>query len=119
MMRDGFLERHVATIRVRYKAKRDAMLAALQTEFGGDGRASPDAMQWNTPGGGMFIWARLPAGVNAKTLLPLALEKGVAFVPGEAFYVQGGDERVHTLVTLGTLADSAGDAAEARSGFPS
>lgn len=97
VMRDGFLERHVATIRVRYKAKRDAMLAALQTEFGGDGRSSPDAMQWNTPGGGMFIWARLPAGVNAKTLLPLALEKGVAFVPGEAFYVQGGDERAIRL----------------------
>ncbi len=97
VMRDGFLWRHVSTIRARYKAQRDAMLAALHTHFGGDGRSSPGGMQWNVPGGGMFIWARLPAGVKAKALLPLALEKGVAFVPGEAFYVHGGDERAIRL----------------------
>lgn len=97
VMRNGFLERHVATIRARYKAQRDAMLSALQQEFGSDGNASPDGMQWNKPGGGMFIWARLPAGIVAKTVLPLALERGVAFVPGEAFYASGGDERAVRL----------------------
>lgn len=98
VMRNGFLERHVAMIRTCYKAQRDAMLGALQQEFGGQGDASsPDGMQWNRPGGGMFIWARLPAGVTAKAVLPLALERGVAFVPGEAFHVSGGDERAVRL----------------------
>ncbi|WP_440534591.1 PLP-dependent aminotransferase family protein [Variovorax sp. YR566] len=97
VMGNGFLERHVATIRARYRVQRDAMLAALQREFGEDGMASPDGMQWNTPGGGMFIWARLPAGVTSRAVLPLALERGVAFVPGEAFYAQGGDARAVRL----------------------
>ena len=92
VMGNGFLARHVATIRARYKAQRDAMLAALHEEFGGDGQPSPDGMQWNTPGGGMFIWARLPAGVTAEVLLPLALQRGVALVPGHAFHASGGGD---------------------------
>ncbi|MGJ7609754.1 MULTISPECIES: PLP-dependent aminotransferase family protein [unclassified Variovorax] len=97
VMRDGFLDRHIAAIRERYKAQRDAMLGALQQAFGTDGKSSADAMQWNMPGGGMFIWARLPAGIAARTVLPLALERGVAFVPGSAFYANGGDERAVRL----------------------
>lgn len=98
VMRNGFLERHVTTIRVRYKAQRDAMLEALRQEFGREGQPSPDDMQWNIPGGGMFIWARLPAGVAATTVLPLALKRGVAFVPGRAFQASGGgDDRAVRL----------------------
>jgi hypothetical protein len=44
---------------------------------------------WNTPDGGMFLWARLPAGIDAVDLLPKAVERGVAFVPGAAFYADG------------------------------
>ena len=55
-MKDGFLDRHVPTIRALYKSQRDAMLAALKREMAGLD------VQWNTPGGGMFLWARLPAG---------------------------------------------------------
>ena len=98
VMRNGFLERHVTTIRARYKAQRDAMLEALRQEFGREGQPSPDDMQWNIPGGGMFIWARLPAGVAATTVLPLALKRGVAFVPGRAFQASGGgDDRAVRL----------------------
>ncbi|MBC7599836.1 MAG: PLP-dependent aminotransferase family protein, partial [Polaromonas sp.] len=83
-MKNGFLERHVPTIRALYKSQRDAMLSALQREM-------PADVSWNTPDGGMFLWARLPQGMSAVELLPKAVEKNVAFVPGAAFYADNAD----------------------------
>ncbi|MEJ6020992.1 aminotransferase-like domain-containing protein [Ramlibacter sp. PS4R-6] len=91
VMKDGFLDRHVPTIRALYKSQRDAMLAALQREMQGLD------VQWNTPDGGMFLWARLPAGMSAIELLPRAVEKNVAFVPGAPFYAQEPDLRALRL----------------------
>jgi 2-aminoadipate transaminase len=87
VMKDGFLGRHVPTIRALYKSQRDAMLSALQREMKGLD------VQWNTPDGGMFLWVRLPQGMNAIELLPRAVEKGVAFVPGAPFYASQPDMR--------------------------
>ncbi|TNF60447.1 MAG: PLP-dependent aminotransferase family protein, partial [Burkholderiales bacterium] len=50
-------------------------------------------VQWNAPDGGMFLWARLPEGMNAIELLPRAVDKGVAFVPGAAFFADAPDPR--------------------------
>ena len=91
VMKDGFLDRHVPTIRALYKAQRDAMLAALAREMTGLD------VQWNTPEGGMFLWLRLPPGVHAVELLPRAVEQGVAFVPGAAFYAEQADMRTVRL----------------------
>jgi 2-aminoadipate transaminase len=87
VMKDGFLGRHVPTIRALYKSQRDAMLSALQREMKGLD------VQWNTPDGGMFLWVRLPQGMNAIELLPRAVDKGVAFVPGAPFYAGQPDMR--------------------------
>ena len=91
VMQDGFLERHVPTIRALYHAQRDAMLAAMGREMAGLD------VQWNVPDGGMFLWARLPAGMDALTLLPKAVERGVAFVPGAPFYAGEPDARTLRL----------------------
>ncbi|MGV3492855.1 MAG: PLP-dependent aminotransferase family protein [Ramlibacter sp.] len=91
VLRDGFLDRHVPTIRALYKTQRDAMLAALQREMHGLG------VSWNAPDGGMFLWARLPAGMDALALLPRAVERNVAFVPGAAFYADDPDPRTLRL----------------------
>ncbi len=80
VIKDGFIERHVPTIRALYKRQCEAMLNALECEMAGLD------VQWNRPAGGMFLWARLPAGMDAAQLLPHAVDKGVAFVPGAAFY---------------------------------
>jgi 2-aminoadipate transaminase len=97
VMKDGFLDRHVPTIRALYKSQRDAMLAALAQQFP-DAKNQPDqSLTWNTPAGGMFLWARLPKGMNAVDLLPFAVDKGVAFVPGAPFYADHGDERTLRL----------------------
>jgi len=91
VLQGGFLERHVPTIRALYKAQRDAMLATLEREMQGLG------VTWNAPDGGMFLWARLPQGMDAITLLPQAVERGVAFVPGSAFYAGEPDARTLRL----------------------
>ena len=80
VLKDHFLDRHVPTIRALYKSQRDAMLAALDKHLAGSG------VTWNTPDGGMFLWLQLPEGMNAADLLPKAVQRNVAFVPGAAFY---------------------------------
>ena len=95
VMKDGFLDRHVPTIRALYKSQRDAMLDALAREMPmGEADAT---LTWNTPAGGMFLWARLPRGMSAVDLLPLAVEHGVAFVPGAPFYAGDSDPRTLRL----------------------
>ena len=101
VMQNGFLDRHVPTIRSLYKAQRDAMLEALSKHFpesqGPDSANADNTFTWNTPAGGMFLWARLPAGMNAVDLLPHAVDKGVAFVPGAPFYAGNADARAMRL----------------------
>lgn len=82
VLKDGFLDRHVPHIRALYKSQCEAMLAALQRELSGTG------IQWNQPSGGMFLWLTLPTHLNALALLPKAVERHVAFVPGAAFYAE-------------------------------
>ncbi|NMM14895.1 MAG: PLP-dependent aminotransferase family protein [Rhodoferax sp.] len=95
VMKDGFLDRHVPTIRALYKSQRDAMLDALAREMPlGD---ADSTLTWNTPAGGMFLWARLPKGMSAVDLLPYAVAEGVAFVPGAPFYADHADPRTLRL----------------------
>lgn len=79
VIREGFLRDHVPTIRARYKAQRDAMRVAME-------RHLPAGCRWNVPVGGMFFWVELPENIDAMALLPHAVERGMAFVPGAAFY---------------------------------
>jgi len=98
VMKDGFLDRHVPRIRALYKAQRDAMLAALQQHM-------PAGVTWNRPDGGMFLWARLPQGLDSVALLPKAVERNVAFVPGAAFYAEAADPRTLRLSFVTASAD--------------
>ncbi len=95
IIQDGFLDRHVPTIRARYQASCAAMAEALA-------RHMPEGTEWQVPSGGMFFWLRLPAGCDAMALLPAAVAAGIAYVPGSAFYAQQPDARTLRLsfVTL-------------------
>jgi 2-aminoadipate transaminase len=97
VMKDGFLDRHVPTIRALYKSQRDAMLEALAKHFPAQAGGADASLTWNAPAGGMFLWARLPQGMNAVDLLPFAVDQGVAFVPGAPFYAEHGDPRTLRL----------------------
>ncbi len=87
IIKDGFLARHVPAIRARYRAQRDAMQAALERHLM---NLRSGVCRWHTPAGGMFFWLELPAHMDATALLPRAVEAGVAYVPGAAFFAHGG-----------------------------
>ncbi|QNN57237.1 PLP-dependent aminotransferase family protein [Diaphorobacter ruginosibacter] len=91
VMKNGFLDRHVPKIRKLYKEQCDAMVAALEREMKGLD------VKWNRPIGGMFMWLRLPEGIDTAKLLPKAVDRNVAFVPGAAFYADNADVRTLRL----------------------
>ncbi len=62
-----------------YKTKRDAMLETMEEYFS-------EQVTWTRPKGGMFLFAYLPKHVNTTKMLETAIEYGVIYVPGEAFY---------------------------------
>jgi 2-aminoadipate transaminase len=45
----------------------------------------------------MFLWVTLPAGVSSLDLFDLALKQNVAFVPGQAFFVDGSGQNTLRL----------------------
>ncbi len=65
-----------------YRGRRDTMLEALRTT---SRRRRPGP----SPTGGLFIWATLPDYIDTGDLLAKALRADVAFVPGQAAYVDG------------------------------
>jgi DNA-binding transcriptional MocR family regulator len=71
----------IKTYREMYRERRDALVGALAEHL-------PSA-SWNVPGGGFFVWVRLPEGLDAKSMLPRAVTGRVAYVPGTAFYYDG------------------------------
>lgn len=99
VLKNGFLERHVPTIRELYKSQCSVMLEALETEMQGLD------VKWNKPVGGMFLWVKLPEGISAVDLLPKAVDRGVAFVPGVAFYANDPDPRTLRLSFVTATAD--------------
>jgi 2-aminoadipate transaminase len=88
---DNDLDAHIATIIGLYRRQRDAMLAALAASF-------PAGVSWTLPEGGMFIWVTLPPALDARELLPKAIDEAkVAYVPGTPFHTDGGGHNTFRL----------------------
>jgi 2-aminoadipate transaminase len=83
-LRRGNFEPNLERVRGLLKARRDAMLEALE-------RHLPDGATWSRPEGGYFIWLDLPEETG--DLLARAEEAGVTFVPGTDFFADGGGTR--------------------------
>jgi 2-aminoadipate transaminase len=81
LVRDPTFAEHLVRLRRSYAARRDAMDAALREQLSG-------RLTWRRAAGGMFVWGRLAQG-DAAELLPLAVEEGLAFVPGGEFHEHG------------------------------
>jgi 2-aminoadipate transaminase len=81
---------HIERIRAGYGAQRDLMVDMV-------GRVFPPEVTCTHPEGGMFLWMTLPVGVSALTFFERALEQKVAFVPGQAFFADGGGENTLRL----------------------
>ena len=81
--RRGLLQRQLPHLRRHYQHKRDVMVDALRAAFGSD-------VTWPAPRGGFFLWATLPAAIDADRMVPRAVEHGVIYVAGDAFFVTPG-----------------------------
>jgi 2-aminoadipate transaminase len=77
---EGRWREYIADLVEIYRGRRDTMLAALGEHF-------PAQASWTEPEGGLFIWATLPEYIDTSDLLAKALREDVAFVPGQAAYV--------------------------------
>ena len=109
LLDSGFdLEGHLGTVRARYRAQRDAMAAALA-------RHLPTGCTWQLPQGGMFFWVTCLDGIDTLQRLPLAVEAGVAYVPGASFYAGSAPGQANTMrLSFVTLSLSQIDEAVAR-----
>jgi len=70
---------HVARVNALYREKCDVAVAALREHCG-------DAVRFDVPEGGFFLWCELAAGVDGKAVMKNALADGVYFRPGERFF---------------------------------
>ena len=80
----GGMERSIATVKAALRERRDVLCAALEREL-------PDA-RFVVPEGGYFLWVELPEGASVERLQAAALERGVQFVKGADFLLEGGDD---------------------------
>ena len=75
---------HVERANAALRAKRDTMLAALETHLG-------NWCSWSRPVGGLFIWVRLPDEIDTGALAAAAAARGVAYKPGSEYHVAGNE----------------------------
>lgn len=78
----GHLEPGIAHLCETYRRRRDVMLEELERHLAG-------VVEWTHPEGGMFLFVTCPEGKDTTELLPLALARGIVFVPGGSFHPDG------------------------------
>ncbi|PWU25065.1 MAG: aminotransferase class I/II [Candidatus Rokuibacteriota bacterium] len=81
--RSGAIEESIATVKRALRARRDALAEGLRGYIGEDAR-------FVLPEGGYFLWVELPEEVDTSELHTLAAERGVTFVAGRDFMIEGG-----------------------------
>lgn len=81
-LRKGFYQSHLSKVQKEYKVKRDIMNEALK-------KYNPFNIQWYKPNGGFYIWCRLPDEIRQSVLIGKAAKKGISYIPGEAFSLDG------------------------------
>ncbi len=87
----GHIYSRVPGIVALYRRKRDTMLTALAREM-------PEGVTWSRPQGGLFLWVKLPDGMDTEVLLPAAVEEEkVAYVAGSGFHADGGGRNAMRL----------------------
>lgn len=97
-VKGGFLNEHLPTVRDLYKRQCQFMLDAMDEYF-------PDSVKWTRPEGGMFLWVTLPKHMDAQDLLAKAIDRLVAFVPGEPFYAAGEPEKNTLRLSFVTVSE--------------
>lgn len=79
----GLLDHHLARLRSEHAARCAALVQEIQRQV------PAGVLRIVPPHGGLYVWGRLAGGLESRLVLRHALERGVGFVSGEAFYVDG------------------------------
>jgi DNA-binding transcriptional MocR family regulator len=95
--RGGALERSIETVRAALRERATRLAGALEREL-------PEA-RFTPPEGGYFMWVQLPDGTDVDALFTAAAERGVAFVKGSDFMLEGGDSQLR-LAYAGVTPDA-------------
>ena len=90
LCKDGFVDRHLEKIKAVYRERQRTMLDALEVYF-------PRRVHWTKAEGGLFVWAELPAGMDAREVLVASVLQKVAFVPGQSFHADGSGKNTMRL----------------------
>jgi 2-aminoadipate transaminase len=89
-IRRGLLDRQIQENIEFYRAKRDFMLEQMDRHF-------PRETTWSRPRGGFFIFVKLPINMDAGELFQRAVDRNVAFVTGQPFFVDGSGHNTFRL----------------------
>jgi len=104
----GALERSIETVKQALRERASTLCEALRREL-------PDA-RFVEPEGGYFLWLDMPKGTNVDALFAAAAERGVQFVKGSDFVLEGGEESLrlaYSGVTPEEIEEGVGRLAEA------
>jgi 2-aminoadipate transaminase len=104
-IREGLIERRLPELRRFYQVRCAAMLDALE-------RFAPAGSRWTKPIGGFFILMELADGTDAAAMLPDAIDSGVAYVPGQPFFVDGSGANTLRLAYSKESTDAIADGVE-------
>jgi 2-aminoadipate transaminase len=84
-LQSGLIEEHLARLRMEHRKRRDEMIRALERHLG-------RTIRFEIPRGGLYLWCRLRGNSDSRQLLQRAMQKGLAFAPGDIFYADNTGE---------------------------
>ncbi|MCT2536154.1 PLP-dependent aminotransferase family protein [Aquibacillus koreensis] len=90
LMKDFDLDGHIQNLRDTYFQRMHVMKGLLD-------KVESEELSYITPKGGMFFWVNMPKEINTSELLKVAVDNGVAFVPGAPFYVSDPEQNTMRL----------------------
>ena len=78
----GALDANLVKTKAEYRRRRDLMVSLLE-------KYMPEGVTWTYPEGGLFLFVTLPEGIDTIEMYDEALSKGVAYVAGSFFFLDG------------------------------
>jgi DNA-binding transcriptional MocR family regulator len=94
--RSGAIDNSIETVKAALRDRVQRLSAALESQL-------PDA-KFTAPDGGYFLWVDLPEGVDVDALFAAAQDRGVVFVKGTDFLLEGGQNSLR-LAYSGVTSD--------------
>ena len=88
---DGSYYASLARFREEYRKKRDLVCRKLD-------ELAPLGVRYDKPLGGVYVWCRLPDGVDSKHFISRAYNMGVTLIPGHVFYPYKNGGRDHIRI---------------------